>query len=256
LDWSYDLLSDAERIVFRRIAPFVGHFTLSTARVCHGRTREVPGEIFDAIAGLVEKSLIAARIDDTEAQYRLFGHDRAYALEKLRSMASSNPISLGHAEYVIQQLGSQKVCFGSSKSCAIPGNSAKFGRTGMELSIDVFIGKPPDVVHLLAGDLLHLLSEAVSPNHGSVDKYLGDGLMAFFGPPLTSLRDATERGLCALVIVKSLECWNRSTPAATRVAVRIAGWHSLRGGRAGKYWQRKTARTHLGRRHREYREPR
>src|SRR5260370_2872102 len=32
LDWSYDLLSHAERIVFRRVAPFVGHFTLDRAR--------------------------------------------------------------------------------------------------------------------------------------------------------------------------------------------------------------------------------
>src|SRR6202158_3784643 len=38
LDWSYNLLSDAERIVLRRIAPFVGHFTLEGA-VCRRRTR-------------------------------------------------------------------------------------------------------------------------------------------------------------------------------------------------------------------------
>ena len=36
LDWSYDLLSDGERIVLRRIAPFVGHFTLEGARYVAG----------------------------------------------------------------------------------------------------------------------------------------------------------------------------------------------------------------------------
>ena len=58
LDWSYDLLSDAERIVFRRIAPFAGHFTIEGALYVAGELGVGTGEICDAIAGLVEKSLI------------------------------------------------------------------------------------------------------------------------------------------------------------------------------------------------------
>lgn len=108
LDWSYDLLSDAERIVFRRIAPFVGHFTLEGARYVAGEPGAGAGEIFDAIAGLVEKSLIATRIDETQAQYRLLDTTRAYALEKLEEHGEFGPISLRHAEYLIQQLESQK----------------------------------------------------------------------------------------------------------------------------------------------------
>ena len=46
LDWSYDLLSDAERIVFRRIAPFAGHFTLEGARHVAGELGEDTGEDF------------------------------------------------------------------------------------------------------------------------------------------------------------------------------------------------------------------
>jgi predicted ATPase/DNA-binding winged helix-turn-helix (wHTH) protein len=87
LDWSYDLLSDAERIVFRRIAPFVGHFTLEGARDAAGEPGADTGEIFEAIAGLVEKSLITTRIDETQAQYRLLDTTRAYALEKLEEHA-------------------------------------------------------------------------------------------------------------------------------------------------------------------------
>jgi predicted ATPase/DNA-binding winged helix-turn-helix (wHTH) protein len=108
LDWSYDLLSDAERIVLRRIAPFVGHFTLESARYVAGERRSVDAEIFDAIAGLVEKSLIATRIDEAQAQYRLLDTTRAYALEKLEEHGEFDPISLRHAEYVVQQLESQK----------------------------------------------------------------------------------------------------------------------------------------------------
>jgi predicted ATPase/DNA-binding winged helix-turn-helix (wHTH) protein len=108
LDWSYDLLSDAERIVFRRIAAFVGHFILEGARHVAGEQGADDGEIFDAIAGLVEKSLIAIRLDQGEPQYRLLDTTRAYALGRLEEHGEFDPISLRHAEYVIQQLESQK----------------------------------------------------------------------------------------------------------------------------------------------------
>jgi predicted ATPase/DNA-binding winged helix-turn-helix (wHTH) protein len=109
LDWSYDLLSDAERIVFRCIAPFVGHFTLEGARYIAGEGGVGTGEIFDAIAGLVEKSLIATRIDEAQAQYRLLDTTRAYALEKLEEHAEVDVILRRHAEYVAGYLESQRV---------------------------------------------------------------------------------------------------------------------------------------------------
>jgi predicted ATPase/DNA-binding winged helix-turn-helix (wHTH) protein len=108
LDWSYDLLSDAERIVFRRIAPFAGHFTFEGARYVVGEFGIGTGEICDAIAGLVEKSLITTQIDETQAQYRLLDTTRAYALEKLEEHGEFDPISMRHAEYVIEQLESKK----------------------------------------------------------------------------------------------------------------------------------------------------
>jgi predicted ATPase/DNA-binding winged helix-turn-helix (wHTH) protein len=108
LDWSYNLLSDAERIALRRIAPFVGHFTLEGARYVAGELGAGVGEIFDAIAGLVEKSLIATRTDETEAQYRLLDTTRAYALEKLEEHAEVDVVLRRHAEYVAGYLESQR----------------------------------------------------------------------------------------------------------------------------------------------------
>ena len=108
LDWSYDLLSGAERIVFRRIAPFVGYFTLEGARSVAGELGAGTEEIFDAIAGLVEKSLIATRIDESQAQYRLLDTTRAYALEKLEEHAEVDVVLRRHAEYVAGYLESQR----------------------------------------------------------------------------------------------------------------------------------------------------
>jgi predicted ATPase/DNA-binding winged helix-turn-helix (wHTH) protein len=109
LDWSYNLLSDGERIVLRRIAPFVGQFTLEGARYVAGELGIGIGEIFDAIAGLVEKSLIATRIDETQAQYRLLDTTRAYALEKLEEHAEVDVVLRRHGEYVAGYLELQRV---------------------------------------------------------------------------------------------------------------------------------------------------
>jgi predicted ATPase len=108
LDWSYDLLSDAEAIVLRRIGPFVGDFTLEGARHVAGEPGAGAGEIVDAIAGLVEKSLIATRIDAAQAHYRLLDTTRAYALEKLEEHAEVDIVLRRHAEYVAGHLELQR----------------------------------------------------------------------------------------------------------------------------------------------------
>jgi predicted ATPase/DNA-binding winged helix-turn-helix (wHTH) protein len=108
LDWSHDLLSGVERIVLRRISRFVGQFSLEGARYVAGDPGSDDGAIFDAIAGLIEKSLVATRLDRGEPQYRLLETTRAYAFEKLEEHGELDPISLRHAEYVIRHLDSQK----------------------------------------------------------------------------------------------------------------------------------------------------
>ena len=107
LDWSYNLLSDGERVVFRRIASFVGDFTLEGAQYVAGKLGAGAGDIFDAIAGLVEKSLIATRIDSTQGTYRLLDTTRAYALEKLEEHAEIDMVFRRHAEYVAGYLEAQ-----------------------------------------------------------------------------------------------------------------------------------------------------
>jgi len=66
------------------------------------------------------------------------------------------------------------------------------------------------------------LGDSVFSNHGSIDKFLGDGLMAFFGPPLTSVRDATNAATCALEMVQSIDRWNEQHAQACHQSVRIA----------------------------------
>jgi class 3 adenylate cyclase len=83
----------------------------------------------------------------------------------------------------------------------------------------------PDAMIGFLRDLLALLSEAVFTHHGIVDKFLGDGLLAVFGPPLQSRVDACNAARCAFEILQSVERWNeensRSGDAAVKVAIGI-----------------------------------
>jgi predicted ATPase len=108
LDWSYDLLSDVERIAFRRLALFVGHFTLEAAQGVAGDPGSDTPDIVDAIACLFEKSLLETLLDRGEPQYRFLHKTRVYALGKLEEHAEADLISLRHAQYVAEQLESER----------------------------------------------------------------------------------------------------------------------------------------------------
>jgi predicted ATPase/DNA-binding winged helix-turn-helix (wHTH) protein len=108
LDWSYNLLSDIERVIFRRIALFAGHFTLEAAQRIAAESDSGSSEIADAIAGLFEKSLLATRLCRGQPEYRLLNTTRAYALGKLEEHGEADLISVRHAEYVTEQLESER----------------------------------------------------------------------------------------------------------------------------------------------------
>ncbi|MGY3539908.1 MULTISPECIES: adenylate/guanylate cyclase domain-containing protein [unclassified Bradyrhizobium] len=82
--------------------------------------------------------------------------------------------------------------------------------------------KTPDQVIGFLRELLAMLGEAVFAHGGSIDKFLGDGLMAVFGPPLASDRDATNAALCAMRIRDCLAQWNARHPNDPGKLIRIA----------------------------------
>lgn len=99
LDWSYDQLNEQERCTLRRLAVFVGEFTMDSAlAVLSGAGSNGPDAI-DAIANLVTKSLIAAHVDRPEPLYRLFDVTRAYALGKLEEAGERGSLARLHAAH-------------------------------------------------------------------------------------------------------------------------------------------------------------
>jgi predicted ATPase/DNA-binding winged helix-turn-helix (wHTH) protein len=84
LDWSHDLLDANERVVLRRLAVFVGSFRLDAAQQTTAFAGLDSAAVLDALAGLVEKSLV--RLEQFEPpRYRLAESTRLYAWEHLRN---------------------------------------------------------------------------------------------------------------------------------------------------------------------------
>jgi predicted ATPase len=110
LDWSYGLLSDVERRVLRRLAVFVGHFTLDAALAVVTSATVDQTLVFGAIDGLVAKSMVATRPIGAMMRYRLLDTTRAYALEIDVGDAERAELAARHAAYYrrwLEQTGAE-----------------------------------------------------------------------------------------------------------------------------------------------------
>jgi predicted ATPase len=99
LDWSYNLLSEPERVVLRRLAIFAGGFTLRAASTIAAIDEIAGSDFVDCTANLVTKSLVVADLGGATAWYRLLETTRAYALEKLMQSGEFEQVARRHAEY-------------------------------------------------------------------------------------------------------------------------------------------------------------
>lgn len=98
MDWSYDLLSSAERLVLQGLSVFAGSFTLDAVRsVCNLEVDEY--ETIDLLSQLVDRSLLM--VDDVGgvARYRLLETIRHYAGERLEDAGEAPLLRSRHLEY-------------------------------------------------------------------------------------------------------------------------------------------------------------
>jgi predicted ATPase/DNA-binding winged helix-turn-helix (wHTH) protein len=98
IDWSYELLSEDQKAVLRRLSVFAGAFSFDSAvAVCEA---DLSADSCDAIDELVLKSMITVDTGTDTARYRLLEATRAYALEKLKEAGELLAASRGHALHV------------------------------------------------------------------------------------------------------------------------------------------------------------
>jgi predicted ATPase/DNA-binding winged helix-turn-helix (wHTH) protein len=98
LDWSYELLTDPERAVLRRLTIFATGFTLEAASAVVTDDEIAASEVLDCVASLVRKSLVTVDVGDTMRRYRLLETTRAYAREKLVQSGEFDAVARRHAE--------------------------------------------------------------------------------------------------------------------------------------------------------------
>lgn len=112
LDWSYELLSESERILLRRLAVFAGGFTLEAAEAIVGddasnAAHEIVlrrAEVLDLLSMLVDKSLVDTHpehIQDDTVRYRLLELIRQYADEKLIELGEAGELHRVHGRFFL-----------------------------------------------------------------------------------------------------------------------------------------------------------
>jgi len=99
LDWSFGLLTEPERVVLRRLAIFVGYFTLDAALEVITSSPLDRSTVFGAIDSLVAKCLVATYPIGAMMRYRLLDTTRAYALEIQTDDAECAELAARHAAY-------------------------------------------------------------------------------------------------------------------------------------------------------------
>ena len=104
VDWSWDLLDEPERAVWRRFSVFAGGATLEAAeQVCAGPAAEntvIPADqILDLLSVLADKSLLTVRQGPNGPRYRMLEIIRAYGQERLAEAGERDEVREEHARH-------------------------------------------------------------------------------------------------------------------------------------------------------------
>ncbi len=99
VDWSHALLTQPERVLFRRLAVFVGGFDLDAAEAVAGDDEVERYQVLDQLTLLVDKSLVVADDSTARTRYRLLETVRQYAQEKLGESGEADAVHSCHRDY-------------------------------------------------------------------------------------------------------------------------------------------------------------
>src|SRR5258706_8011090 len=101
IDWSYDLLREAEKLFLQRLSVFAGGWTLAAAEgVCAVGGIE-HGDGLDLLTSLADKSLVGPEQEDAQTRYRLLETVRQYARDRLEDTGGCAAVRGRHRDYYL-----------------------------------------------------------------------------------------------------------------------------------------------------------
>ena len=97
LDWSHDLLTTQEQVIFRRLAVFTGGFELAAAETVTAFGEVGKSQVLDLVSRLTDRSLLLA--DRERERYQMLATIREYAAERLATAAERDQARRAHLAY-------------------------------------------------------------------------------------------------------------------------------------------------------------
>jgi non-specific serine/threonine protein kinase len=112
-DWSYELCSQRQRTLWRRLSVFVGSFDLRAAEAVCADEDWAPSDVLLSVSGLVEQSVLSRDDVGSRTRYRMPETLGQYGNERLRDSGEETRIRLRHRDYYLSlSVGLEATWFG------------------------------------------------------------------------------------------------------------------------------------------------
>ena len=150
VDWSFELLSPNEQILFARLSVFVGGFTLHAAEIVGADDGYDDATATELLVALVDKSLVAMAEPGTGPQrYRLLETMRAYGMERLDRSGEMDAICDRHAGYYLDVVkNARSALLGPGQAAQLRLLEAELGNIRAALAWFLHSGRAASALHL------------------------------------------------------------------------------------------------------------
>ena len=100
IDWSYQLLSEPERLLFQRLSMLEGSWDLEAVeKICSDEATCPPGDVFNLLLHLSDRSLVVVEVKDDGTRYRYLDTIRHFAREKLEQSDEVTELRNRHLDH-------------------------------------------------------------------------------------------------------------------------------------------------------------
>jgi predicted ATPase/DNA-binding CsgD family transcriptional regulator len=101
VDWSYSLITESERAMFRRLSVFAGGWTLEAAEVVAAGDEDEKNETLDLLERLIDKSLVIAEDRRGTVRYTMLETLREYGQERLAEAGETDVVRGRHLDWIL-----------------------------------------------------------------------------------------------------------------------------------------------------------